>query len=132
MVSFPRWCSATIRHLAPVQLATIVVCLPLVLILAKAMPQLMVDSQLNQSFSCHTKNVQEFGTTGCSWGKETTLHDRRTLLEDGEGRTGARSTEGAYEILPLASTKLRVLINLSASWAPDTTPPGQPKRMLPL
>jgi DNA-binding HxlR family transcriptional regulator len=72
-----------------------------VLIVANAMPRLMVDSQLKQGFSCHTKDVQEFGTTGCSCGKEATVHNRRTLLEDGESRTAGRSTEGAYEILPL-------------------------------
>ena len=94
MGSFPLWCSATIRSLALAQFATIIVCLPLVWIVANAMPQLVVDSQLKQSFSCHTKDVQEFGTTGCSCGKEATLHDRRTLLEDGESRTVGRSTEG--------------------------------------
>jgi hypothetical protein len=73
MGSFPLWCSATIRNLALAQFATIIVCLPLVWIVANAMPQLMVDSQLKQSFSCHTKDVQEFGTTGCSCGKEATL-----------------------------------------------------------
>src|ERR1700758_5130992 len=101
MVSFPLWCAATIRNLARAQFATIIVCPPLVLIVANAMPQLMVDSQLKQSFSCHTKHVQEFGATGCSCGKEATLHDRRTLLKDAESRTVSRSTDGAYEILPL-------------------------------
>jgi len=65
------------------------------------MPQLMVDSQLKQCLSRYTKDLQEFGTTGCSCGKEATLHDRRTLLEDGESRTVGRSTEDAHEILPL-------------------------------
>ncbi len=101
MVSFPFGCSATIRNLALAQFATIIVCFPLVLIGANAMPQLMVDSQFKQSFSCYTKDVQEFGTTGCGCGKEATLHDRRTLLEDGESRTVAGSTEGVYEIFPL-------------------------------
>src|SRR6185312_14849209 len=54
------WYSATIRNPALAQFATIIVCLPLVMIVANAMPQLMVDSQLKQSFSCHTKDAQEF------------------------------------------------------------------------
>jgi len=58
------------------------------------MPQLMVYSQLKQSISGQTKEV-------CSWGKEATLHDRRTLVEDGESRTGGRSTEGVYQSLPV-------------------------------
>jgi hypothetical protein len=96
MVRFPRWCSATIGNVALAQCATIIICLPLVWIVANGMPQLMVDNKLKQSFSCHTKDLQEFGTTSCRWGKEATLHDRRALLEDGESRTVRRSTDGAY------------------------------------
>lgn len=49
MVSFPLWCSATIRNFALAQFSTIIICLPLVLIVANAMPQFMGYSQLKQS-----------------------------------------------------------------------------------